>query len=197
MRLFRDCDRLARRAVVVADLRRGRLGPLAFWVGARALRFDPVTVADGMTSIRRGYTPAELRGLLEARRRSRHGRAASGLSAGRHLARPRERLMRTVDATRMRAPAARVLEAAVDVERWPALLPHYRWVRRLERRATAAWWRWRPGGRSARSGIPPGGSRRCGWTAAAPAVHYRHVRGVTTGMDVVWQIESGGRRRPT
>jgi len=66
VRLFRECDRVARRAVVVADLRRGRLGPFAFWVGARALRFDPVTVADGMTSIRRGYTPAELRGLLRA-----------------------------------------------------------------------------------------------------------------------------------
>jgi len=66
VRLFRECDRVARQAVVVADLRRGRLGPLAFWVGARALRFDPVTVADGMTSIRRGYTPAQLRGLLRA-----------------------------------------------------------------------------------------------------------------------------------
>jgi SAM-dependent methyltransferase len=66
MRLFRTCDRLARRAVVVADLRRSALGPLAFWVGARALGFDPVTVADGMTSIRRGYTAAELRALLAA-----------------------------------------------------------------------------------------------------------------------------------
>jgi SAM-dependent methyltransferase len=66
LRLFRTCDRLARRAVVVADLRRGRLGPLVFWVGAHALRFDPVTVADGMTSIRRGYTVAELRSLLAA-----------------------------------------------------------------------------------------------------------------------------------
>jgi SAM-dependent methyltransferase len=66
MRLFRTCDRLARRAVVVADLRRGALGPLAFWVGARALGFDPVTVADGMTSIRRGYTAAELHALLAA-----------------------------------------------------------------------------------------------------------------------------------
>jgi SAM-dependent methyltransferase len=65
VRLFRECDRVARRAVVVADLRRGRLGPVAFWVGARALQFDPVTVADGMTSIRRGYTPGELRRLLE------------------------------------------------------------------------------------------------------------------------------------
>jgi len=65
VRLFRECDRLARLAVVVADLRRGRLGPLAFWIGARTLRFDPVTVADGMTSIRRGYTSGELRRLLE------------------------------------------------------------------------------------------------------------------------------------
>ena len=27
---------------------------------------------------------------------------------------------------------------------------------------------------------------------AAPAVHYRHVRGITTGMDVVWRIEPAG-----
>jgi SAM-dependent methyltransferase len=66
VRLFRACDRLARRAVVVADLRRGRLGPLAFWCGARALGFDGVTRADGMTSLRRGYTPAELRALMAA-----------------------------------------------------------------------------------------------------------------------------------
>lgn len=66
VRLFRTCDRLARRAVVVCDLRRGPLGPLAFWVGARALGFDGVTVADGMTSLRRGYTTGELRALLAA-----------------------------------------------------------------------------------------------------------------------------------
>jgi SAM-dependent methyltransferase len=64
VRLFRACDRLARRAVIVADLRRGPLGPLAFWVGARALSFDPVTVADGITSLRRGYTGDGLRALL-------------------------------------------------------------------------------------------------------------------------------------
>ena len=50
IRLFQACDRLARRAVVVADLRRGWLGPLTFWVGARALRFDPVTVAESIDS---------------------------------------------------------------------------------------------------------------------------------------------------
>jgi SAM-dependent methyltransferase len=66
VRLLRTCDRLARVGVVVADLRRARLAPLAFWVGARALRFDPLTVADGITSIRRGYTAGELRQLLRA-----------------------------------------------------------------------------------------------------------------------------------
>jgi hypothetical protein len=37
-----------------------------FWCGARALGFDAVTVADGMTSLRRGYTTAELRALMAA-----------------------------------------------------------------------------------------------------------------------------------
>jgi len=64
VRLFRTCDALARIGVVVADLRRARLAALAFRVGATALRFDPITVADGVTSVRRGYTAGELGGLL-------------------------------------------------------------------------------------------------------------------------------------
>ncbi len=66
LRLFRTCDALARVGVVVADLRRARLAPLAFRIGAGALRFDRITVADGITSIHRGYTPEELRALLAA-----------------------------------------------------------------------------------------------------------------------------------
>jgi SAM-dependent methyltransferase len=66
IRLLRNCDRLARLGVIVADLRRSRLGPPAFWLGARALRFDRITRADGITSIRRGYTTGELRALLAA-----------------------------------------------------------------------------------------------------------------------------------
>lgn len=64
IRLMRTCDALARLGVVVADLRRGRLAPLAFRVGSTALGFDPITKADGLTSIRRGYTTGELRELL-------------------------------------------------------------------------------------------------------------------------------------
>ncbi|NNG16509.1 MAG: methyltransferase domain-containing protein [Gemmatimonadales bacterium] len=64
--LFRECDRVARRAVIVADLRRSGFARAAFAVGGRLLRFHPVTLADGETSIRRGYTPAELDELLHA-----------------------------------------------------------------------------------------------------------------------------------
>jgi coenzyme Q-binding protein COQ10 len=97
--------------------------------------------------------------------------------------------MRTVDRTRMRAPLARVLQAAVEVEAWPALLGHYRWVRMLERRGEGglvemAAWR------------PFGPLRYPTWWVSemwvdrgAAEVHYRHVRGITTGMDVVWRIQ--------
>ena len=46
--------------------------------------------------------------------------------------------MRTVDERQIDAPPERVFAAAADVERWPAILPHYRWVRMLERSAGTA-----------------------------------------------------------
>lgn len=64
--LLRACDRLARIGVVIADLRRAPVAAVGFRYGARLLGFDPITVADGVTSIRRGYTAAELRQMLEA-----------------------------------------------------------------------------------------------------------------------------------
>lgn len=66
IQLFRECNRVARRAVIVADLRRSAIARAAFSVGGRLLRFHPVTLADGETSIRRGYTPRELVSLLDA-----------------------------------------------------------------------------------------------------------------------------------
>ena len=62
--LFRACDRVARRAVIVADLRRSPLAAAGFPLAARLFGFDPVTTADGLTSIRRGYTRAELAAIL-------------------------------------------------------------------------------------------------------------------------------------
>jgi SAM-dependent methyltransferase len=64
VRLFRACNRLARRAVIVADLRRHPLAATSFWCGGRLLGFDRVTLADGMTSIRRGFSRRELLELM-------------------------------------------------------------------------------------------------------------------------------------
>jgi 2-polyprenyl-3-methyl-5-hydroxy-6-metoxy-1,4-benzoquinol methylase len=63
--LFRTCDRMARRAVIIADLRRHSLAAPSFWFGARLLGFDAVTLTDGVTSIRRGFNRRELLDLLE------------------------------------------------------------------------------------------------------------------------------------
>lgn len=62
--LFLEATRVARLAVVVADLERSALARGAFRVGAVALRFDRHTRADGLTSIARGYTPGDLSALI-------------------------------------------------------------------------------------------------------------------------------------
>jgi SAM-dependent methyltransferase len=62
----RSADRIARQGVVIADLRRSRWAHAAFQVGARLIALDTVTRVDGLTSIRRGFTRAELSRLLAA-----------------------------------------------------------------------------------------------------------------------------------
>ncbi len=96
--------------------------------------------------------------------------------------------MRTLDQIVIRAPINRVFQAASDVEGWPQILPHYRWVRFLERRdgggiVEMAAWR------------PFGVLRYPAWWVSemtvdprAHAIRYHHVRGITQGMDVVWRL---------
>ena len=62
--LARACDALARRGVVIADLRRSAIAAIGFRIGASVLGFDPVTRLDGVTSIRRGFTRPGLARLL-------------------------------------------------------------------------------------------------------------------------------------
>ncbi|HEX5964263.1 MAG TPA: SRPBCC family protein [Gemmatimonadales bacterium] len=97
--------------------------------------------------------------------------------------------MRTVDRIRIRAPMERVFRAAMDVEQWPTLLSHYRWVRMLERRdqgGLVEMAAWRPFGRLR---YPTWWVSEMRIDRSAGAVHYTHVRGITTGMDVVWQLQ--------
>ena len=62
--LFQECNRVARLGVIIADLRRSRSAAAGFWIGSRLLGFDPVTCADGLTSLRRGFSVSGLRNLL-------------------------------------------------------------------------------------------------------------------------------------
>ena len=66
VRLLRECGRVACRAVIVADLRRSSLAALGFRLAGTLLRFDAETLRDGVTSLRRGFTPASLGALLTA-----------------------------------------------------------------------------------------------------------------------------------
>src|SRR2546426_10920046 len=97
--------------------------------------------------------------------------------------------MRTVDRIRVHAPFARVFAVASSVAHWPAILPHYRWVRFLDGGLVemAAW-------------RPFGALKYPTWwvsemTVDRPAgeIRYRHVRGITRGMEVAWRlVEVGG-----
>jgi uncharacterized membrane protein len=84
----------------------------------------------------------------------------------------------------MQAPFERVFDLAADVERWPQLLPHYRYVRRVpdpvERHFEMG----------ARRGPIP-----VSWRAIQRPrpeerrIEFVHTGGVTRGMQVAWRFE--------
>jgi SAM-dependent methyltransferase len=58
--VLRELHRVARRRVIVSDLRRSWLAACGFWMVTWPLGFHPVTRHDGVVSVLRGFTPAEL-----------------------------------------------------------------------------------------------------------------------------------------
>ena len=84
----------------------------------------------------------------------------------------------------MRASKRLIFETAADLERWPKILPHYRYIRFLERSrdrnivVMAA----------RRSGIP------ISWTSeqiidrSKLEIHFHHLKSWTKGMRVVWSF---------
>lgn len=110
---------------------------------------------------------------------------------------PPGRAMETVDERVVRAPVERIFELARDVEHWPAILDHYRWVRFRRRE---------PGG----GGIVEMSANRpfgpLNWPTwwlsemevhpvgiTPPGIRFRHIGGVTRGMDVAWTFEDLGQ----
>jgi len=64
-RVARELTRVARRHVIVSDLRRSWIAAIGFWLVAFAFRFHRVTRHDGVVSVLRGFTAAELVRLVE------------------------------------------------------------------------------------------------------------------------------------
>jgi len=107
-------------------------------------------------------------------------------------------MMTILDQQFVNAPPRTCFLVASDVERWPDILPHYRRVRMRQPLAggsgvveMAAW----------RDFAGP--LRYPTWWLSEmrvdedePAVHYRHIGGVTRGMDVKWAFapENDGTR---
>ena len=107
---------------------------------------------------------------------------------------PTARSMTTVDEQLVRAPLEKIFALAADVEQWPTHLPHYRYVTLRERDSHQGglvemsanrpfgvidwptWWL------SEMEIRRPGGATR-------PVIRFRHVGGITTGMDVEWSFE--------
>lgn len=88
------------------------------------------------------------------------------------------------------APADTVFRVAADVERWPEILPHYRWVRFREKEGfgegVVEMAAWRDFAGPLR--YPTWWLSRMTHAPDEPAVRYHHIDGVTRGMDVVWQF---------
>lgn len=98
--------------------------------------------------------------------------------------------MHTATSILMYAGPQRIYSLAAAVERWPELLPHYRRVRILrddgERRLVEM--------AAHRDGIPVRWWAEQMLFPEEPRITFRHVRGVTAGMDVEWSfniVEAG------
>ena len=98
--------------------------------------------------------------------------------------------MTIIDEHIVAAPPDTCFQIAADVERWPDILPHYRWVRFKDKQGfgqgVVEMAAWRPF---------PGGVKYPTWwvsqmqsAAHEPAVYYKHVAGITRGMDVKWEF---------
>lgn len=104
---------------------------------------------------------------------------------------PLGRPMETVDERIVRAPWRTIFGLAKNVEEWPAHLSHYRYVRFRERASDG-------GGIVEMSADRPFGP--LGWPTwwlsqmsvdeGAPAIRFRHIDGVTRGMDVEWSFRA-------
>ena len=99
--------------------------------------------------------------------------------------------MTIVDELTIRAPVEICFQVAADVERWPDILPHYRFVRFRQKNGFGT------GNVEMSANRDFGGPFRypTWWLSAMhiderePAVYYTHIAGFTKGMVVKWSFD--------
>jgi hypothetical protein len=95
--------------------------------------------------------------------------------------------MRTANTVEMAGDLDRIAALAADIERWPEILPHYRWVTLLEGggdRKTVEM-----AARRGRIPVKWRAIQEIDRTGPAPVIRFTHIGGVTKGMDVAWTFE--------
>jgi ribosome-associated toxin RatA of RatAB toxin-antitoxin module len=89
------------------------------------------------------------------------------------------------------ANPATLFQVAADVERWPDVVPHYRWVRFHRKdgfgRGVVEMAAWRDFAGPLR--YPTWWKSEMEADPHTPIVRYHHIGGVTKGMDVRWEFE--------
>lgn len=86
----------------------------------------------------------------------------------------------------MRAPIERIFPLAAEIERWPELLPHYRYVRRVSDHDGDR--RFAMGAR--RGPIPVRWEATQRLIPAERRIEFVHTGGVTRGMRVAWRFDA-------
>ena len=101
--------------------------------------------------------------------------------------------MLRIDELLAAAPTDVCFRVGADVERWPEILPHYRWVRFRQKNGFASgiveMAAWRPFGVVK---YPTWWTSEMWHDPDVPVVQYRHIEGVTRRMDVRWEFEPRG-----
>ena len=93
--------------------------------------------------------------------------------------------MQTGNSIIIQAPRAAIFETAADLEQWPHILPHYRYIRFLSRRPERSIVEMA----ALRSGIP------ISWTSEFVVdrerleLRFLHLKAFTRGMKVVWTFK--------
>jgi ribosome-associated toxin RatA of RatAB toxin-antitoxin module len=113
---------------------------------------------------------------------------------------PLDQPMEVVDSQFVRAPVSTIFHLAKDVEHWPSYLPHYRYVKFRSHRSDG-------GGLVEMSAYRPfplrigrKGGPHINWptwwlsemsvSSERPAIRFRHVGGITKGMEVEWTFQA-------